>query len=178
MKYSRVLVGRYALSVYVAGTLLAGCGGPQTQSLNAAPPLQSNAKLSSESLKHAAGGSFTASYAGTYERGCTLTGCSISLSGEGRGTFIGRSWLQGGANCRLHWGSGSGNFTFRSQNHLPDAFNASVNACLVNGKYNYTVHGGIGKFANASGGGTVSLSLSSGYNFGTFNSSWTGTLYY
>jgi hypothetical protein len=83
--------GRYAFSVCAAGVLLSGCGGRQAQGWNA--PLQSSAKLSSESLKRAAGGAFSASYEGTYGTQCGAGICVSYYHGTGSGTFIRRSRL-------------------------------------------------------------------------------------
>jgi hypothetical protein len=129
--------------------------------------------LSNESLKKATGGTFTASYVGSYGSQCGAGICTTVFYGRGGGTFIGRSRLRGKEISDL---SGcSGGFKFQSRKHRADTFRAVV-SCIGNGPYNFTVYGGTGKFANASGGGTVSFSfVGSAY---TFTSSWTGTLYY
>lgn len=69
----------------------------------------------------------------------------------------------------------TGHFTFRSKKYLADRFFASATPCEGSG-VRYTVIGGTGKFANASGGGTVSFYFDHSNN--GFTSSWTGTLYY
>lgn len=165
-----------ALSICVAGTLFVGCGGPQAQSWNATSQLQSNTKLRSKAMKRTAGGSFTASYAGMYAERCNLTACVIDYLGRGKGAFIGRSRLRGTGYCGR--GGGSFTFKFRSKQHRADALNVSIPICTYGSGYSvpYTVYGGTGKFANASGGGTVSFSLL--YPTNIFISSWTGTLYY
>lgn len=129
--------------------------------------------LSSESLKRALGGSFTASYLGEYTYHNYVDFSVFSLHGGGRGTFIGSSSLKGGFECgRYFYG---GRFTFRSTKHPVDSFRARLKP---GGTYcpggSYTVTGGKGKFANASGGGTVSFFFD--YLNHTFTSSWTGTL--
>jgi hypothetical protein len=153
---------RCALSFCAAGTLFAACGGP-TQGWSAPPPLQLSTKVSRESLKRAAGGSFTASYAGKFRGLCGFPHVRDEyFRGTGSGTFIGRSGMKGPLYCQGR----TGNFIFRSKEHRAETFSVTVN----NGSY--TVTGGTGKFANASGNGTFSISKKGL----TFTSSWTGTL--
>lgn len=162
-------LSRYAFSVCSAAVLLSGCGGPQTQGWNALSPLQPSTKLSGDSLK---GGSFTGSYAGKYESGCSFV-CFTDYHGKGSGTFIGRSRLKGEVFNSCCPSSCGGGFTFRSKRHPADAFTVSASCGET---ASYTVTGGKGKFAGASGGGTVSFSVDNSND--TFTSSWTGTLYY
>jgi hypothetical protein len=166
-------LSRHALSVCVATMLFVSCGGPQAQSWNPASPLQSSAKLSSESLRRAAGGSFSAGYTGTWK---TKQGLFFltHFRAKGSGAFIGRSSLKGKMLCGFM--VGGANFTFRSKKHPTDAFRVSVNGtiCSERGKPQYTVTGGKGKFSDASGSGTVSFSFNNSNH--NFTSSWTGTL--
>lgn len=174
-------LSRYALSVCLAGTLFVGCGGPQAQSWNAAFPLESSAKRNAD-MKGAAGGSFNASYAGKYRWHASFEHSSDKYFGGGRGTFIGRSKLRGSGSCGVG-GLGDTAFTFRSKKNLADTFSIDVPECLIGDGSNatYTVTGGTGKFANASGEGTVSLYLHPTryheyWGTGNFTASFTGTL--
>jgi hypothetical protein len=165
-------LSRYAVSVCVAGTLFVGCAGPQAQSWNSASPLQSSAKPSSESLKQAAGGAFTASYAGKFKvkQGLFFT---THFHGTGSGTFSHRSTLRGTMICGFS--ADFAHFTFRSKKHPSDAFRVSDTQDICHkGKTQYTVTGGEGKFVNASGDGTLHLHLDNSNH--TFTASWTGTL--
>lgn len=168
-------LSRYALSVCLAGVLVVGCGGPQAQGWNAPSPLQSSAKMSSEYLKRATGGAFTAHYAGTVKETCGMFVCGLDFHGTGSGTFIGRSRLKGSASC-FHK-AGKGYFTFRSKRQRTDAFTVTFIGCPRRKSNLFTVTGGEGKFANASGNGTVQFVFSnnSSVTF-PFTSSWTGTL--
>jgi hypothetical protein len=79
------------------------------------------------------------------------------LYGSGRGTFIGKSVI---------WGTGQ--LTIGSRFHrYKDYISISI------GQGNYLVEGGGGKFAKASGGGTITLTLQKDY---TFSASLSGTL--
>jgi hypothetical protein len=156
-----------ALSFCVLGVLFVSCGGPQAQGWNAPSALQSSAKLNSQSLKPAAGGSFTASYAGSYVKSCVIN-CGLNFHGTGSGTFIHRGRLKGGFFIAL---SGCGGFTFKSMKRPADTFNVTGPCHFGRGRYK--VEGGTGKFANASGRGEVSIQKHSNH---TFTSSWTGTL--
>ncbi|MBV8068029.1 MAG: hypothetical protein JO113_08620 [Candidatus Eremiobacteraeota bacterium] len=160
-------VSRYTPYVCVAAMMLAGCGGPEAQGWNA--PLQSSAKLSSESFKPAAGGSFTASYTGTYKKSCKIN-CGIVFRGTGSGTFIHRSRLNGGFSPGI---SGCGGFTFKSMKHPADTFNVATAPCRFPGVGHYKVQGGTGEFASASGRGKYSIQKHSNH---TFTASWMGTL--
>lgn len=168
----------YSISICIAAMLFAGCSGPQAQSWNPASPFQSNAKPNGKSLKPAAGGSFTASYAGTFTELCLdarrppRVACAYKFDGSGGGTVIRRSILKGKLFCSLSGGS-SGLFKLKSRKHPADRVYASATPCGGSG-VSYTITGGTGKFANASGNGTVSFSLD--YSNNTFTSSWTGTL--
>ncbi|MBV8149790.1 MAG: hypothetical protein JO092_11900 [Candidatus Eremiobacteraeota bacterium] len=181
-KVKHLFLYAYLLSFCMAGTFFAGCGGPQAQSPNVSPPLQSSAKQSPESLKRAAGGSFAASYAGSAsQQQChkvfyEVFICTQSFAGKGSGSFIHRSSISGSYTCEEgRYGSGgSAQFTFVSKKHPEDSFNATMSTkgkfCLLGATY--TVSGGTGKFANASGSLTA-LFLIKG---STFTASWKGTL--
>lgn len=172
----------YLLSFCMAGAF-AGCGEPDAQSWNVSPPLQSTGKPSQESLKQAISGSFTGSYAGMASKvGCRKIyyeyyECSQSFAGRGKGTFIGRSRISGGYSCwhgryrRGHW---AGAFTFVSLKHRLDSFDAeTLGSGLCFGiPSSYTVTGGTGKFAGATGHLEAHFHVT-GH---TFTSSWAGIL--
>lgn len=160
-------LSHYAISSCVTAALLAGCGGSQ-------PPMGGPGAMPvGRTIATHAGraASFSASYTGTFEQGCGF-GCVYQFHGAGSGTFIDRSTLKGKLDCGNP--SENGQFTLRSKNHLADRLYASAAPC-GGSRVSYTVTGGTGIFANASGGGTVSFSLHFNKNNNTFKSSWTGT---
>ena len=167
----------YSLSFCVAGTLIAGCGALQAQNWSVSPPLQSSAKLNHEPFERAAGGSFTANYAGRASQRCRKVYqyyfvCTTSLTGKGNGTFIHRSRFSGFITSG-HRGSSfhcSAEFNFVSIKRPVESFDAkNVSGCFSR---SYKVTGGHGKFAHASGNETATISVKGS----TFTSSWTGTL--
>lgn len=175
-------LSRYALSVYVAAILLAGCGG----SSGTSP--QSNAIIPSARLQRleltrpAHGGAFSATYSGTNHRsGSCLPGRAplrIKFRGPGNASYLHRSrergkiTFEGGPQGMC--GSFSGKATLTSSGNRLDSINMRLSGYPSEGA-TYTVIGGTGKFANATGTGTVIFQYLSGYEYSYV---WSGTLYY
>lgn len=118
------------------------------------------------SHRSTSGGPFTASYSG---RG--IIGCygdidySFTLKGEGYGTFVQASTLLSGYGLcqeKITWHD---TFTITSTSQSGDSINVSVSGkptvCEHDDKLqgSYTISGGSGKFASATGSGSVTLHL-------------------
>ena len=129
------------------------------------------------------GGAFSASYSGQF----TSSTCSMShegtfsFSGAGRGTFIGSSSEVGSMTsvfrfpmCQRYAGSATLTNTVHPRNTLTVSLvqpNSRFGPCAVGPTF--TVTSGTGKFAQATGSGTVKFTC---HNNGTYTDHWSGTI--
>ena len=132
------------------------------------------------------GGTFTASYSGNWfalNFPCEEPplGGSFTFNGRGSGSFIHMSrehiFFIG---CTQPW---AGTATLMSARYPRDTINANVNhllfrsnPCEVFGKHvDFTITGGTGKFAAATGSGTITITCH-GVTSGTYTDQWSGTI--
>ena len=162
--------------------LLVGCCGTQTTSVVSGTPLGSVDP-------NASGGQFSPAYAGSY----SFTKClgtqqpgSFSFQGTGSGQFIFKSSETGsmqavdqGGQCKWTGKATLAN-TLRPKNSITFRLTGArilgtyLPPCGSNSKApSYTVTGGTGKFAHASGSGIVKFTCKSD---GTYTDQWVGML--
>lgn len=128
------------------------------------------------------GGSFSVNDSGNYIRsGCGPFGAgSFSFRGSGVGTFIHRNKESG------HMGSAKNSCMFSGtavmvSKRLPansiaiDLVSSSLPCYHGQGNMTFTINGGTGRFAQATGSGTVVFHCSLG-NTGTYTDQWSGTI--
>jgi hypothetical protein len=172
---------RYALSVCAVAILLAGCGGSFNTPSTVTAAMPETARTSP-----ASGGAFSGGYSGSFSfticHGLKSKGV-FRFSGTGLVSFLGPSRESG----RLHshqyarpydctpW---SGSVTLTSSKDPSNSISMSLkeriptpNPCQP---YPYKVTSGTGKFANATGSGTVEL-ICRGMR-GTYSDQWSGTI--
>jgi len=174
-----------ALSVCGAVILLAGCGGSQSpisaSGVSAAMP-------GTVRTRPASGGGFSGSYTGSASvRSCMFKQSGeFTFSGTGKVTFLHRSAESG--ELSRPWiinhcaGSWSGSDTLMSLSDPGNTITMSltrvvkhniIDPCSLK-PYSYKVTGGTGKFAKATGGGTVRFSCHRSLH--TYSDQWSGTL--
>jgi len=159
--------------------LISACSGASF-----APGANTGAAANRE-MPNTGGGSFTATSSGNYTfSDCTASGNGrLKFSGNGRASYLHRVNESGalkGKNYPPHcvW---SGTATLTSRHHKANSVTFSLglngsrysNPC--NNALGYVVKRGTGKFAKASGYGTVTLSCT---NSGMYLDDWSGTLTY
>jgi hypothetical protein len=172
------------IAFLIASAFLVGCSGGPSSTPSAPSSAAGLRQLGLGVPARAAGGPFSAAYSGRY----TLVGCgpnfpgTFKLSGTGTASFLHRSQesaLLYGNFC-AGW---SGGATLTSFKHSNNSISASVHwggfhrgiPCGANDTWEFTVTGGTGKFAAATGSGTVTITCKSS---GTYTDTWTGTLQY
>lgn len=163
-------------AVAIAAAVLTGCGGSQS-----GVPL-TNAGMPSELGQPAKGGMFNGAYSGTRKTtgSCAKTGYeAISYSGKGTASFLGPSSESGG--IKIYGGGGlgqckftGGSFTLTSSKHPTDKISLSVSPPNIMGNpVTYTITGGSGRFAKATGSGTWSLA---NRRHDTYSDKWSGSI--
>jgi|ERR1700729_663374 len=162
---------RYALSICVSATLLAGCGG----SFNA-PSSAAAAVSGAVRVIPAKGGAFSGAYSGTLTSKSSCSQSSkgvLTFGGTGKSSFFGKSHERGRV---VSYSSllclAQGHFTLKSSKNTNDSVHFYVEE-QASRSFSYAVTGGTGRFANAKGNGKWSYTTGSGY---TYSDTWTGTL--
>lgn len=138
------------------------------------------------------GGALSGGYAGNFsEMGCGLnSGGSLSFSGSGQATFLGMSsesghMVAGGGACAIWKGSATLTSRFHRANTVTvsTTFTNNDQQPCNNPRHGpgrfptyWTVTGGTGKFANATGKGSVTLVCD--FTKHTYTDTWTGALKY
>ena len=173
----------YGLAVVMSTALIASCGGGSPSLLNQSAGVDGTSQA--QSIFPARGGAFSASYSGTY----TFTPCvhgkingAFGFSGAGSASFLRKSSEMGGlGSSNLTCGSWSGSAVLSSTRHPDDTITVSLSGgdlghpppCSL-GHCNFSVTAGTGRFAHATGSGTMHMSLNRGSN--TYSDTWSGTL--
>lgn len=164
-------------STLTVATLLAiavaGCGN-QNYAVGGSPARFSDSR--------AAGGAFTAKYSGSF----TLTSCTPSknghfnFNGTGSAAFLHRS-SESGQITDKRFGTvcvWSGSATLVSKRHSRNSITVSLglnqgsHTSPCNNAVGFVVKSGTGKFAHASGSGTVTFNCAAS----TYTDAWSGTL--
>ncbi len=179
-------LSRCALSVCVAAILLAGCSrtnGTLPPSSAGSPSFrleQLSPKLAQSPL---GGGAFSGGYSGRY---ATVLYCSlhyhskVTIKGSGKVSFLHQSTETGefGAPANMCFGTWHGKVILRSSKHPRNSIKIEISGkdypCLKQ-TFSYTVTGGTGKFAKATGNGNVRFQCQ-GSGRGTYSDQWSGTL--
>lgn len=169
-------LSRCALSICVAASLFAGCGGLQ-------PPiggLETNATTSQTSASRpASGGAFWGAYSGAYKQGFNKRRafCFFKFQGIGHALFLGQGTEKGhqttsNAPCKGQW---YGYAILTSAANQGD----TITVRLQSGGYSPCTNSprgkvlrGTGKFAQATGFLYVTFTCSNG----TYRDQWSGTL--
>jgi hypothetical protein len=172
-------MARWILVVVVL--LVAGCSA-----VPSVPTHLQNAKA----VIQESGGPFSATYSGSYSlRGCTSPDGdgSFKYFGVGTGSFIRKSTESGSLIGDVHqsckW---SGKTTLTSKFHPQNTITMGLS---LNGfqlgtpcaprfaqKVMFNVLSGTGRFANATGSGTVKFTCSNSNGNGTYSDQWSGTI--
>lgn len=178
---------RYAVSVAVA--VLTGC----SSAANVAPAQISQASglgglAQSQSVSRLArGGSFSASYSGTYyDSGCWKgAGEYTNFTGMGKASFLFRSSESGSVAAPFHYLRGgvcspwTGAATIMSKRNTQNSITLNLSGghgpCYPNSKLNWTVSKGTGRFHHATGSGTVTFMCGDKW---AYSDQWSGTLYF
>ncbi len=173
---------RCALSICVAATLISGCGGSQS---SIAPTSLTEMNDRATRGAPSAGGAFSGAYSGHYTLVCRLSLSQFSFSGTGSASFIHASSEQGklrerNGGCQNQpW---SGTATLASFRHPANTISVSLSVNRIDGRApcstfpcNFSVTGGTGKFKNAAGSGTLTIT-ELGSN--TYSDTWSGTVTY
>jgi hypothetical protein len=160
----------------VAVMLLAGC--------SAVPSVPTHA-LTEKMTVRASGGPFSATYSGHYTLGNLCPFTKFQFSGSGLGSFIHSSKEKGfmitGDQCGSAW---QGPATLTSSVHPRNSITMSLslgnfgpgnNPCSprFDQKVRFTIVSGTGRFANATGSGTIRFTC---HSDGTYTDAWSGTL--
>jgi hypothetical protein len=175
---------RYTLVSGVAVAIFAGCGGNRGI-------LQSIPEGSTrETTLHPANRSaFSGTYSGNYIFKICGGGSGgyFKFKGSGKVSFLGQAWESGKVqeplampypHCAQPWKGGD---WLTSKKDPNDRVHVALNgpsgsgSSPCNGQFAYSVTGGTGKFAKATGSGTVTFQCSS-KSFGKYSDTWTGTL--
>lgn len=164
-------LSRDALSLWGAAILLAGCGGSQVTGLS---PSQQFVNSATSPLS---GGAFSASYSGQYSVHDCGFGCNRwEFRGSGPAKFLGHS------RERMRWffildaRRRANGATLTSYHSKTDGIKVTINLTNQCASNSYVVTGGTGRFAHATGSGTISTTCN--VSEMTYSDSWTGTLYY
>ena len=182
MKASRFVDG-YA--VVLATALLASCGSGSPSLLAHSSGVSGTPQA--QSMLPSRGGAFRAAYAGTYTLGtCSAVhhNGSFQFSGTGSASFLYKSSEMGTMySYYIPTGCGGwgGSAVLTNTRHPRDSITVSLHgrgsqyAYPCTGGQNlcsFSVTGGAGRFAHATGSGTVKMT----YNNGTYTDAWSGTL--
>lgn len=155
---------------------------------SAVPTVSSHLQMHSAAIQDS-GGAFSAGYAGSD----TLLAChvpdgqgSFKFSGTGTGTFIHTSNEQGSMSGNVFEGCGwTGSATLSSASHPRNSIIVNLSLarpglggfntpCNTHGKkITFSVSGGTGRFALATGSGTVMFTCNSN---GSYTDRWSGTI--
>jgi len=176
----------YLLAALLAVTSLAACGGVEPG--NALAPLQNSAKT--HPLGKGQGGTFTANYSGIYNYNVTWgqANCKIGLfSGNGTASFLGNSTESidsrycEGLTINQSFARATLTDASNSKNYIKLGMEQAFFPCF-SPNYNtssWKVRGGGGKFANASGSGTVTFTCTHYTDKqNSYSDKWSGKLTY
>jgi len=147
-----------------------------------ASPMLSNNFETAKNTMGASGGTFSASYAGRFSiSACSSGSGTFTFEGAGSGNFIGSSSETGSmtdksrtGSCRLLW---KGPAKLTSAMHPLDTIRLSLaernfTPCTI--RPAFTVTGGTGKFAHATGSGKVVFTCDAMRH--TYSDQWAGTI--
>lgn len=167
----------------VLALLVSGCSGasfaPGAETIGA--PTNSG---SATVRQNTGGGAFTAQYSGPYSfaPGCTASANGhLKFSGSGHASYLHRSTESGKMTGKLHgsrcvW-SGKTTLTASRRSRNSVTFSLGLNGSQYHNPCNnavgFVVKRGTGKFANATGNGTVTFSCT---DSGFYLDKWSGTL--
>lgn len=157
---------------FLATLSVAGCGGGEVAHPN--PPQQfasSGGPKSTES--QLSGGAFSANYSGRWRLQHSWVGDEFVFDGQGTASFIGKSGEAGSLGPPEMFGIVTLASDSKHRNTIAMGL-PSVNLCGHHSTF--YVHGGTGKFRNATGGGTLNFICHRHPR--AYTDSWTGTLYY
>ena len=157
----------------IASFVLVGC--------SAVASVPTHVQMQSATIQRS-GGSFQAGYAGAETGGYScLLSHPFKFSGTGSAAFLHASSESGS----MVWGHGytcdmQGSATLTSTNHPRNSVTVRLEYELPGCERSFrgipfTVIGGTGRFANATGSGTIQLSCHSN---GTYTDKWSGTITY
>ncbi len=122
------------------------------------------------------GGDFTAKESGKWNvrKGQCGTFCDTwRFHGTGTATFFGSAKEHGAVTG----GFGVGNAVIAESGSTDNFIRVHLNGGFCSPHLSYTVSGGKGIYKSATGSGTIHFSCT-GKNRGTYNDTWSGTLYY
>jgi hypothetical protein len=163
-----------ALSVFMAGILLAACGGSQGP---VAPPGVNVVMQRVARTAPAVGGAFSGAYAGKTSGTVCSSGGTFFFKGTGKSSFLGGSNESGvlHANRTCAWRGGA---TLQSARHPSQEIFIALyedrenveNPCEIG--FTYAIHGGTGKFAHAKGSGDLTFQCSGS----RYSDQWSGTI--
>ena len=168
----------YLCAAALNGALLASCGGGSSSLLVHSPGVSENSLA--QRVLPPRGGSFSGGYSGTYsERGCVEPhqGGKFDFVGTGAVSFLHHSVEEGqlylGIISRTCYRVWKGNVTLTSSKDANNAIKMSLSGNTPCGTLSYAVISGKGKFAKASGSGTVKLTCKTSNKY---SDQWSGTL--
>jgi hypothetical protein len=171
---------RYALSA-CAVLLLGGCGGGEAATPNSILQFAGSAEPRS-AVSRQSGGAFSARYSGHYSVHHACMECAViwKFRGSGAATFLRRS------RERMNWTfilepspkQSPNSATITSFHSKADSVTVQISAGYAcNGTNSYVVTSGTGRFARATGSGTIQTTCP-GPSGHSYTDAWAGTLYY
>jgi hypothetical protein len=125
-----------------------------------------------------AGGAFSASYSGAYLLHGRPSSFTVTFSGNGKASFLGASAESGKELIECPSPSrctGSGSATLVSHFRPADSVMATLSCTETCGVWKWSLSGGTGKFAHATGSGKWTIRP---HRPGGYTDQWTGTLNY
>ena len=175
----------YSFAAVLSTALLASCGGQSSAPQLPASPGTLNQLSKPAAISPAHGGAFSANASGGYTLVCRMESFGdFSFSGNGKASFLHGMQESGkmsnGFDCNGKWSGAATLIAERNRNNTVSV--NLVGSCRVHclspcqSAVTFTVTGGTGRFAHATGSGTVQFTCTNPYGNGTYTDAWSGTL--
>ena len=171
----------YGFAGVLSTALVASCGGQSSTPQLPASPRTLNQLSKPAEISHTRGGTFSASHSGTFTLGGPCSSIRreyFNFSGTGRASFLRESSEIGSVQMVEPCRSWSGSVTMTSIHRRSNSITMTLGsqrtfAPCTSVPFSFTVTGGSGRFAHASGSGTVSFDCDTLY---VYTDQWTGTI--